>query len=114
MSTAKMLTNPPADVQLAVSAVITACRSWLVTEVPISVSAPPLTPTSPGPGLSEAAACGNLVLDNQSGTRGCNGLARRHYALANLSPNEVHRLRDQLSEAIIVAEPADARQPGRL
>jgi hypothetical protein len=54
----------------------------------------------------------NVVLDIQSRTRDCDGYERCHYALANLSLNEVHRLRDLLSEAIIVAESADGRQPG--
>jgi hypothetical protein len=54
----------------------------------------------------------SVVLDIQSRTRDCDGYERCHYALANLSLNEVHRLRDLLSEAIIVAESADARQPG--
>ena len=54
----------------------------------------------------------NVVLDIQSRTRDCDGYERCHYALANLSLDEVHRLRDLLSEAIIVAESADARQPG--
>jgi hypothetical protein len=111
MSTPKMLINPPADVQSAVFAVITACRNWLPTEGPIPASAP-LTPTSPGPGLSEAAACGSVVLDIRLRTRNRNGFEHRHYALASLSLNEVHRLRDPLSAAIIMAKSADARQPG--
>jgi hypothetical protein len=112
MSTTKMLIDPPTDVQSAVSAVLTACRNWLPTEVSIPASTRPLTPTSPRPSLFEAAVCGNVVLDIQSPTRDCNAFVRRHHALANLSLNEVHRLRDLLSEAIIVAESADARQPG--
>jgi hypothetical protein len=40
---------------------------------------------------------------SQSRTRNSNGFERRHYALANLSLNELHRLRDLLSDAIIVA-----------
>jgi hypothetical protein len=54
----------------------------------------------------------NVVLDIQSRARDCDGYERCHYALAKLSLNEVHRLRDLLNEAIIVAESADARQPG--
>jgi hypothetical protein len=53
-----------------------------------------------------------VVLDVQAQAWDVDGRRRHQSALAHLTVSEAGRLRDLLNEAIIVAEAADARQPG--
>jgi hypothetical protein len=53
-----------------------------------------------------------VVLDVQAPAWDVDGRRRHESALAHLTVSEAGRLRDLLNEAIIVAESADARQPG--
>jgi hypothetical protein len=53
-----------------------------------------------------------VVLDVQAQAWDVDGHRRHESALTHLTVSEASRLRDLLNEAIIVAETADARQPG--
>jgi hypothetical protein len=55
---------------------------------------------------------GTIVLDLQARNYDASGHLHRDYALARLSLATATRLRDLLSEALVVAAVADSRQPG--
>lgn len=72
MTSTRVLINLPADVQTAVSAVITACHGWQPTLVPSPAA--PLSPPQPTQGLTEAQVCGFIQPPKEQFWQGFNAV----------------------------------------